>query len=75
MKHLSGAEMHVTEMRTSKICPLDNQTNNLIGSMKKKNMRTPGKPYWRGSISTVDFLIKIYCFVKEEKYSVSLKKS
>ncbi len=34
-----------------------------------------GKPYLRGSISTVDLLIKIGCFVKKEKFSFSLKSS
>jgi hypothetical protein len=35
----------------------------------------PGNPNWRGRLSTVDLLIKIGCFERNEKYSFSTKRS
>jgi hypothetical protein len=34
-----------------------------------------GNSYWRGRLCTVDLLIKVGCFVKQRKFSFSLKSS
>ncbi len=41
---------------------------------KSRNLRfKSGSPYWRRRLSTVDLLVKIGCFCKQEKYSWSMK--
>jgi hypothetical protein len=44
-------------------------------SRPKKARGTPGNPYWRGRLSTVDLLIKAACFVTKENRIFSTKTS
>jgi hypothetical protein len=39
---------------------------------KKAASVTPGNPYLRARLSTLELLIKIVCFVKKEKYNLKI---